>query len=55
VAPTIKAVKMADVPLKAERPLFCALSNDKLRAAGITMPTWQTALARYVARIAGEG
>jgi dTDP-4-dehydrorhamnose reductase len=54
VAPTIKAVKMGDVPLKAERPLFCALSNDKLRAAGITMPTWQTALARYVARILSD-
>ena len=31
------------------RPLYCALSNAKLRDAGIDMPTWQDALARYVA------
>ena len=34
--------------LRAARPLYCALSNEKLRAAGIEMPTWQDALARYV-------
>ena len=32
----------------APRPQYCALSNAKLRAAGIAMPTWQDALARYV-------
>ena len=41
-------VKVADVTLRARRPQFCALSNDKLRRAGIEMPTWQDALARYV-------
>jgi dTDP-4-dehydrorhamnose reductase len=35
------------VKLRAERPQFCALANDKLRQAGIEMPTWQDALARY--------
>ena len=36
------------VGLIAPRPKFAALSNDKLAAAGITMPTWQAALRRYV-------
>jgi dTDP-4-dehydrorhamnose reductase len=36
--------------MKAKRPQYCALSNEKLRAAGIPMPTWQDALARYVAK-----
>jgi len=36
------------VGLIAPRPKFAALSNDKLAAAGVTMPTWQSALRRYV-------
>jgi dTDP-4-dehydrorhamnose reductase len=40
-----------DVKFVAKRPKYCALSNEKLRAAGIQMPTWQDALARYVARL----
>jgi dTDP-4-dehydrorhamnose reductase len=40
---------MADVPLRAARPQYCALSNEKLRSVGIVMPSWQDALARYVA------
>jgi dTDP-4-dehydrorhamnose reductase len=39
-------VRMSDVHLKARRPLYCALSNEKLRALGIDMPPWQDALAR---------
>jgi dTDP-4-dehydrorhamnose reductase len=42
-------VRMTDVPLRASRPQFCALSNEKLRRAGIDMPTWQDALSRYLA------
>jgi dTDP-4-dehydrorhamnose reductase len=34
--------------LPARRPRYCALSNQKLAAAGIRMPDWQEALARYV-------
>jgi dTDP-4-dehydrorhamnose reductase len=34
--------------LRARRPRYCALSNQKLADAGIRMPTWQEALARYV-------
>jgi dTDP-4-dehydrorhamnose reductase len=39
---------MADAALLASRPLFAALSNAKLTAAGIAMPTWEDALRRYV-------
>ena len=42
-------VRTADVPLRAARPLYCALSNEKLRAAGVAMPAWQDALAQYLA------
>jgi len=39
------------VQLRARRPKYCALSNDKLRDAGVDMPPWQEALARYIARV----
>jgi len=42
-------VAFASVPLKAKRPQYCALSNAKLRAAGIEMPEWRDALRRYLA------
>ena len=48
VPPRFQAVRFADVKLPAERPQYCALSNAKLASAGIAMPTWQDALARYV-------
>jgi dTDP-4-dehydrorhamnose reductase len=41
-------VKSTDVKLRATRPVYCALSNDKLKDTGIIMPTWQEALARYI-------
>lgn len=41
-------VRLADVKLRAQRPQYCALSNEKLRAAGVAMPPWQDALVRYV-------
>ena len=46
--PTLVPVSVASVPLRAARPQYCALSNEKLRRAGIDMPTWQNALARYI-------
>jgi dTDP-4-dehydrorhamnose reductase len=46
---TIEETRMADAALLASRPLFAALSNAKLTAAGISMPTWEDALRRYVA------
>jgi dTDP-4-dehydrorhamnose reductase len=44
----IEETRMADAALLASRPLFAALSNAKLTAAGIAMPTWEDALERYV-------
>lgn len=49
VEPRLTHVRMSDLSLRAARPLYCALSNVKLRDAGIDMPSWQDALARYVA------
>jgi dTDP-4-dehydrorhamnose reductase len=45
----IAEVPMTDAGLTTPRPKFAALSNAKLAAAGVTMPTWQDALRRYVA------
>jgi dTDP-4-dehydrorhamnose reductase len=47
--PRIVDVRMAEARLKAPRPAFAALSNAKIVAAGAPMPTWEDALARYVA------
>jgi len=41
-------VPMASASLVAPRPKFAALSNGKLVAQGIAMPTWQDALRRHV-------
>lgn len=49
--PSLERVSVDSVPLRARRPKYCALSNDKLRRAGIVMPPWQDALGRYVARL----
>jgi dTDP-4-dehydrorhamnose reductase len=46
--PRLTPVRMADVQLRASRPLFCALSNEKLRSIGIDLSTWQDALARWL-------
>jgi dTDP-4-dehydrorhamnose reductase len=48
VEPRFEILRFADIKLPAERPQFCALSNAKLAAAGIPMPSWQNALERYV-------
>jgi len=42
-------VRVADVQMRARRPQYAALSNDKLRRAGVEMPAWQDALRRYLA------
>jgi dTDP-4-dehydrorhamnose reductase len=41
-------VRMSDLALKARRPAFAALSAEKLRRAGIDLPSWQDALGRYL-------
>ena len=48
IEPRLKPVRVADVPLRAARPQYCALSNGKLASIGIVMPTWQDALHRYL-------
>ena len=44
----LQAVKVDDIPMRAPRPKYCALSNAKLRSAGAVMPAWDDALARYL-------
>jgi dTDP-4-dehydrorhamnose reductase len=43
------AVTLESLALRASRPKYSALSNQKLTAAGIAMPTWQDALRRHFA------
>ena len=45
----IEPITLAEVRLPAARPKYCALSNGKLLAAGITMPSWQNGIARELA------
>lgn len=47
-AANLVPVKVADVPMRAARPQYCALSTAKLASTGISMPTWQDALSRHV-------
>lgn len=44
----LEPVRVADVPMRAPRPQYCALSNGKLAAAGVRMPDWQDALGRHL-------
>ncbi len=53
VAATLQPIRMGDLPLRAPRPRYCALSNEKLQLAGFAMPTWQAALGRHLARQPG--
>ena len=46
----LEGVSIDSVRMRAQRPRYCALSNEKLREAGIEMPAWQAAVARYLAR-----
>ena len=48
VDPVLVPVKVADVPMRARRPQYAALANDKLTRAGIPMPAWEDALGRYL-------
>jgi dTDP-4-dehydrorhamnose reductase len=49
VNPRLERVRLADAALRARRPRYCALSNAKLAAAGIALPSWQDALRRHLA------
>lgn len=54
VEPRLVPVRMSDMHLRAERPRYCVLSNDKIAAVGVPLPTWQDALARYLATVRHE-
>jgi dTDP-4-dehydrorhamnose reductase len=47
-AAALKPVSVTEVPMKAPRPQFAALSNEKLARAGYRMPPWQDAIRRYL-------
>jgi dTDP-4-dehydrorhamnose reductase len=49
VEPRLVPVTMDQIPLRAPRPRYCALSVAKLAAAGFTMPAWQDGLRRWLA------
>jgi len=51
VEPKLIPVRMADAKLRAERPLYCVLSNAKLASVGIVMPEWTDAVRRYIATL----
>jgi dTDP-4-dehydrorhamnose reductase len=50
IEPRLKPIRVTDVQLRAARPLYCALSNQKLASIGIVMPAWQDAVRRFVQR-----
>lgn len=48
----LKMTSVKDVRLRARRPTYCALSNQKLAdAVGRPLPAWQDAVARYIATL----
>jgi dTDP-4-dehydrorhamnose reductase len=49
VTPRLVPITIDQMPLKAPRPLYCALSTRKLAATGFQMPTWQNGLRRWMA------
>ena len=49
VEPKLVPVRVAEVPLRAQRPQYCALSNHKLLSVGVAMPSWQDGLRRCLA------
>ncbi len=55
VTPRLRPTTTDHVKLKASRPRYCALSNEKLRAAGFSMPTWQDAVRRWLAARQSSG
>jgi dTDP-4-dehydrorhamnose reductase len=44
----LKRLTLETAKLRAPRPRYCALSNAKLAAAGVYMPTWQEALRGFL-------
>jgi dTDP-4-dehydrorhamnose reductase len=46
----MRPITLDTANLAAPRPRYCALSNARLASAGIVMPHWRDALARYLGR-----
>ncbi len=44
----VSAISMEKAGLKAPRPRYCALSNNRLADAGIELPDWRSTLYRFV-------
>lgn len=45
-----RPMTLATAGLRARRPRYCALSNAKLAAAGVTMPPWPDAVREFLGR-----
>jgi len=45
---TIEPLQVHGLKSIAARPQYCALSNEKLRSAGIDMPDWQSAVSSHI-------
>jgi len=43
-----KPITLETAKLRARRPRFCAMSNARLAAAGVPMPTWQRSLEEFL-------
>jgi dTDP-4-dehydrorhamnose reductase len=54
VNPILVPVRVADVQMRARRPQYAALSNEKLAQAGFRMPTWEDALGRYLSVVGSQ-
>ena len=48
LTPQLDPIKTTDVTLRASRPVYCALDNSKLTAAGFTMPPWTAAIEDWL-------
>ena len=47
----IVPTSVAGVVMKAPRPQYAVLSNEKLSRSGVVMPRWEDAIARYLSRL----
>jgi dTDP-4-dehydrorhamnose reductase len=50
---TIEAISHRDWQSSVRRPVFSALENARLREIGITMPSWESGLSRYLELVSG--
>ena len=51
----LKPITLQTASLKAPRPRYCALSNARLRAAGVALPPWEDALRRHLDKLQQPG